>query len=340
MEIKEIFIRNFKSIGEIFLEDISPLMALVGPNGSGKSNFVDALKFIGLVQKYGLANVLEDENNDFYPDNIKNFNLTTAEDNHIFFAFSVLDEQKKLQKFIYSLDLLNLIESIMGKELVEWARKNNEQEYRKIMSNTKVFRIDPLMIKNRSSLNINPDLLNESGSNIAAVLEKLEQDNELQEEIIDWLALIVPELENIEISSNRLDGSKGLVFQEKSGQQFPAHMISDGTIYALCMLVAVLTRTKEPGITIIEEPERGLHPQAIEELIGFMRKKASLEHPIILTTHSESVVRALELNELYLVSKENGATKIKSVKNTTVDKRKIPLDTAWLNNLFNGGLPW
>ena len=117
-------------------------------------------------------------------------------------------------------------------------------------------------------------------------------------------------------------------------------MVSDGTIYALCLLVAVLTRVKQPGITIIEEPERGLHPKAIGELIDFIREHASTHHPIILTTHSESVVRSLELEELYFVSKSQGKTQIKDVRKSGVDKNKIPLDTAWLTNLLGGGLPW
>ncbi|MGN7045947.1 hypothetical protein ACTHSF_11235, partial [Neisseria sp. P0001.S010] len=67
---------------------------------------------------------------------------------------------------------------------------------------------------------------------------------------------------------------------------------------------------------------------------------ASTHHPIILTTHSESVVRSLELEELYFVSKSQGKTQIKDVRKSGVDKNKIPLDTAWLTNLLGGGLPW
>ena len=168
----------------------------------------------------------------------------------------------------------------------------------------------------------------------------LENDDDMRETILDWLCLIVPEMQNIASDNRHIDGSKMIQFEEESGKKFPAHLVSDGTIYALCMLVAVLTRTQKPGITIIEEPERGLHPKAIGELVSFMREHASHYHPIILTTHSESVVRELELDELFFVSKENGKTQIKSVKDSGVDKNKIPLDTAWLTNTLGGGLPW
>ncbi|UTG72642.1 AAA family ATPase [Neisseria subflava] len=202
------------------------------------------------------------------------------------------------------------------------------------LKNVKIFRIDPFTIKNRRSTGNNPGELNCDGSNIAAVLEKLEKDNELREQIIEWMSVIVPEMKKVSVRTQNIDSSKGLFFEEDSGNRFPAHMVSDGTIYALCLLVAVLTRVKQPGITIIEEPERGLHPKAISELIGFIREYASPHHPIILTTHSESVVRSLELEELYFVSKSQGKTQIKDVRKSGVDKNKIPLDTAWLTNLL------
>jgi len=208
------------------------------------------------------------------------------------------------------------------------------------LKNVKIFRIDPFTIKNRRSTANNPRELSRDGSNIAAVLEKLEKDNELREQIIEWMSVIVPEMQELSVQTQKIDDSKGLFFEEDSGNRFPAHMVSDGTIYALCLLVAVLTRVKQPGITIIEEPERGLHPKAISELIGFIREYASPHHPIILTTHSESVVRSLELEELYFVSKSQGKTQIKDVRKSGVDKNKIPLDTAWLTNLLGGGLPW
>lgn len=225
------------------------------------------------------------------------------------------------------------------KYLSDYSFFRENKNFQSLM-NTKIFRIDPFTIKNRRNFVNNPERLKEDGSNIAAVLEKIEENSKFREQIIEWMSMIVPEMTKVYAKTQEIDNSKGLFFEEDSGNRFPAHMVSDGTIYALCLLVAVLTRVKQPGITIIEEPERGLHPKAISELIGFIREYASPHHPIILTTHSESVVRSLELEELYFVSKSQGKTQIKDVRKSGVDKNKIPLDTAWLTNLLGGGLPW
>jgi len=158
------------------------------------------------------------------------------------------------------------------------------------------------------------------------------------------MELISPGIEKIETQQQQLDGKTAIVFKKQgTRRKFPSHMISDGTIYAFCLLAAVLDSGPNHGMTLIEEPERGLHPKAIRELIGLIRQQASPKNPIWLTTHSESVVRAARLEELVLVDKEGGRTTMKhadSGKLTQDDLFPLTLDEAWLSNLFDGGLPW
>ncbi len=109
------------------------------------------------------------------------------------------------------------------------------------------------------------------------------------------------------------------------------------------MLVAVLGTPERLGLTLVEEPERGLHAKAIRALVDLMRQQASSERPIWLTTHSESVVRALELSELVLVDKVDGRTTMKRADAENLkqhDLAPLTVDEAWLTNLLDGGLPW
>ncbi|STY90656.1 AAA family ATPase [Moraxella bovis] len=402
---KRIEISGYKSIQDVVIEDIPPLMVLAGSNGAGKSNFVDALRLLSelLTQNFEFSNnnlkeqaehfnvriivknnnleylisiadnaidaehlEYADQNNNIitYPEFIWNKRLGEMDEKNSEFlnTQNQIDELLKSsntqdlisawQKINETLDEINHFRSYM-EQMKDMESKNisftqiHSKELREnkdidnflsILSNISIFRIDPLQAK-KPSID-NGGNLKTDGSNVASILANLESDDEFRETILDWLSLIVPEMRSIKTDNRHIDGSKMLEFSEDSGKKFPAHLVSDGTIYALCILVAILTRTKKAGITIIEEPERGLHPKAIGELIGFMREYASISHPVILTTHSESIVRELELTELFFVSKENGKTKIKSVKDSGVDKTQIPLDTAWLTNLLNGGLPW
>jgi len=220
------------------------------------------------------------------------------------------------------------------------AQSRNMTVFMSLFSNIKLYRIDPNTIKKMDSISLNHDdsELQRYGQNIAAVLRRLEKDDEVRETIIDWLQLIVPQLEIVQTETERLSGSAQLAFKETGTDKlFPAHLISDGTIYLLCLLVAMLDRPKM-GITLIEEPERGLHPKAIMELVKGFREHATIESPIWLTTHSESVVRMLKDNELWLVDKKDGKTQINPVRN--IENLQLNLDEAWLSNALNGGLPW
>ncbi len=208
-------------------------------------------------------------------------------------------------------------------------------------SNIKIYRFDPLCAKEPDSSSADRTELNSHGHNIATMLSVLEKDAEIREQIIEWMELLVPSLETVSTERSRFDSTTLMKFKEAGiKKQFPAHLISDGTIYALCIMVAVLGRCKQPSMTLSEEPERGIHPQSIAELVNLMRENANPNHAIFVTTHSESVVRHTKPEELWLVNKIDGKTEFKNAGKEFSDLGDLTLDKAWLMNFFDGGLPW
>jgi len=212
-----------------------------------------------------------------------------------------------------------------------------------LLWNMGLYRIDPIGAKGPNRSDSDPMRLNTRGHNLASVLSRLEQDEPIRRIIMDWMELVVPGLEEIRTEQQPLEGRTALLFKEQGTERrFPARMVSDGTLYALSLLVAVLDLPYY-GLTLIEEPERGLHPAAIRELIGLMREQATPRNPFWLTTHSESVVRRLGIEELILVDKVDGKTSMKSADSgrlTDDDLAPLGLDEVWLSNLLGGGLPW
>ncbi len=223
--------------------------------------------------------------------------------------------------------------AIVGfKSLAKWLREWN------------LFRISSSDIKYPVRAAMDDSRLNTSGNNLASVLKKLENNPAAREEIIDWVRLIVPSVRSVKTTKQHIDGSTGIVFSEgETDQQFPAHLMSDGTMYLLGLLVAVIDNQDKKGPILIEEPERGLHPHAIRELVNFFREYAQEGPPIWLTTHSESLVRQLKVDELWIVDKEGGKTTMhRADDDGLTDKSiaKVGMDNAWLSNLLDGGLPW
>jgi predicted ATPase len=207
--------------------------------------------------------------------------------------------------------------------------------------NFRVFRFDPFRAKEPDEIGADPHYLDEYGRNLSTVLEGMQKNKNDFETIMEWMNMIVPGLEKIRPQRNTLDGRASMMFQEIGTKyHFPPALISDGTIYVLCLLAAVLTRIKKTGITMIEEPERGIHPKAIEQLAQFFREHANDGHQIFISTHNESFIRSAKAEELFFVVKEDGRTQFRLGRDAAESVEGMPNDKAWLQNMFDGGLPW
>ncbi len=380
--IRRLKIENFKSIDSLEVEGLAPFSVFAGANGSGKSNFFDALGFVSLFVRGGIEIALR-AHGGFANIHSKKREGADAKTFSFEIECDLLQEQKEEpSSFHYSLRIHDLdrepkIEECLrvnGKQRITRKRGEKsivlekvklgggqtiysvlslfeeelslfrEDPLTKLLKNLHVYRIDPIGAKAPDKSDLDPTQLAHKGHNLASVLHRLEGDQEICEEILDWMEMIVPGIEDIQTEQQRLDGRTALLFKEEGFEQaFPAHLVSDGTMYALCLLVAALDAPSGGGMTLIEEPERGLHPMAIRKLIDLMRQQASPENPIWLTTHSESVVRALKLSELVLVDKIGGRTTMKSADAGNISQKSLAplgLDEVWQSNLLAGGLPW
>ena len=374
--IRRLKIENFKSIDSLEVKGLTPFSVFAGANGSGKSNFFDALNFVSLFVNNGIKVALREHGGFANILSAKRKGIDSKK-----FSFEIecdlLEQQEETPvPFRYSLCIHDLNSDPQIKENLykkHWdgekpivERKEIKAEFYEIslttdqfpvshsilwfvnrpiselLKNLNVFRLEPTGAKEPNKSDLDPMQLERNGNNLASVLRRLEDNQAIREEILDWMEMIVPGTEKIQTEHQGVDSSTTLLFKEKgTRKQFPAHLVSDGTMYALCLLVAVLDSPK--GFALIEEPERGLHPKAIRELIDLMRQQASPENPIWLTTHSESVVRALKLSELVLVDKIDGRTTMKPADSGNLsqeDLAPLGLDEVWLSNLLAGGIPW
>lgn len=211
-------------------------------------------------------------------------------------------------------------------------------EFFDFISNLNIYRINPLSPKIPSKL-FNTSHLLMYGENLTTILSELKKDEEKWQTLHDWLNLIVPSISEVQVHQGEFDSALNLRFIE-NGKPLPAISISDGTIYTLSILAAVLWNQDKQTLLVIEEPERGVHPQALIELVSFMREATEENLNIIVTTHSETLVRACKIEELWLVDKAQGQTILKSAKQENPNLKETSLNQAWLMNLFNGGLPW
>ena len=131
--------------------------------------------------------------------------------------------------------------------------------------------------------------LYDTGGNLALVLQELDFRGILGR-LNDSLTRFWQEAEAVKI---RIDGGLVQIHIKERGIQepTPAVRLSDGTLKFLC-LMAILLHPEPPPLICIEEPELGLHPDALA-IVADALKEATGRCQLVVTTHSEALVSAL-----------------------------------------------
>ena len=368
--LKKLHIKNFKSIVDVEINNIPSFSVFAGSNGSGKSNIFEALEFIRDIVRYGATEAIKKHNGYL---NISSHRLK-GKNRKTFMAEMEVRIASNLYRYkltIENLDTEPILYEILHKDGNEIAKKIKDKNESKIiihererflsyskdetilklisdesegllefLSAIERYQIDPVKAKDADDYSSTNETLDAYASNLSTVLKRFEKDKSIFEDIMESMQIIVPEFEKFSIETDKYTNKSILLFKEESGRnKFPSGLISDGTIYALAMLTIIHSNTK--GIILIEEPERGLNPKAISELVELFRTKSE-DVNIFINTHSETIVRDSKPDELFLVAKENGKTETKNVKESfpNYDYSTMDIDKMWLCNMFDGGLPW
>ena len=93
--------------------------------------------------------------------------------------------------------------------------------------------------------------------------------------------------------STKVSGGTVQFYLHESGftTPIPATRLSDGTIRFVALLATLLSPSPPP-LVCIEEPELGLHPDAVA-LLADLLVEASERMQLVVTTHSDALVSAL-----------------------------------------------
>jgi predicted ATPase len=104
---------------------------------------------------------------------------------------------------------------------------------------------------------------------------------------------------------------KGLHFEfATTGRILPAAQVSDGVLLILAY-ITVLHLPEPPRLLLVEEPENGIHPKRIAEVLGLLRElvREQGRTQVVMTTHSPYVLDLFEPAEVTLCRRgADGAT--------------------------------
>jgi predicted ATPase len=139
------------------------------------------------------------------------------------------------------------------------------------------------------STNAAKDALTDGSDNLAMVLLELDFLG-VHDRIRDYLKRFCERFEDVKVGVG--EGLARLSLREAGlSEMLSAIRMSDGTLKFLSLLAA-LFHPKPPLLMCIEEPEVGLHPDALQ-LVAEALSEASQSMQLVVTTHSEALVDAL-----------------------------------------------
>lgn len=147
------------------------------------------------------------------------------------------------------------------------------------------------------------------GSNLPWVVEELRA--KAPERFGHWIAHVrtaLPDLKSVKTIERPEDRHRYLVVEFENGLSAPSWVVSDGTLRLLALtLLAYLPDTH--GIYLVEEPENGIHPRAVETV--YQSLSSVYEAQVLCASHSPVVLSLAQPRELLCFAKdEDGATDI------------------------------
>jgi len=147
------------------------------------------------------------------------------------------------------------------------------------------------------------------GSNLPWVVERLSKEH--PDRFHDWiehLRTALPDLETIKTILKEDDQNRYIVVKYRSGLEVPSWMVSDGTLRMLALTVLAYLPDIE-GTLLIEEPENGIHPSAVEAV--FQSLSSVYNAQILLATHSPVILSMVDADKVLCFAKTSeGATDI------------------------------
>lgn len=154
-------------------------------------------------------------------------------------------------------------------------------------------------------------LFKPDGSNLPWVVETLR--NEDQAQYRKWIAQLqtaLPDILDVETGEFPDTRHRFLQIVYQGGLKVRSWMASDGTLRMLALTIPAYLKSFE-GIYLIEEPENGIHPMAMETVYQALRSVYNAQ--ILLATHSPVILGCAELSEILCFKKdEHGATDVVS----------------------------
>ncbi len=329
-KIERLTIKGFKSIREIVDFPLGDVNVVVGANGAGKSNFVQLFRMVrAMIRK------------DFQ-------NFIASHGGAAAFLYNGLKETKAINaEFNFGRNSYCFTLTPTADETFAISEQRRGDDVYDAISKWVVYHFhdtsDSAPMR-RSEIVEDCAYLREDAANIAPFIKSLSEDGpegvRSYREIVDAVRLVMPFFDDFSLTPVKFGPAQKVKLswnQKGTDYPFQPYHLSDGAIRFICLATALL-QPRPPSTIIIDEPELGLHPQAIAILAELIKAAASRTQ-VIVATQSPLLVDQFAVRDIIVAKRRDGATVFERLdeRDYSAWLDDFSLGELWTRNIIEGG---
>lgn len=364
-QIQKLTVMGYKSIRSLEDFELRPLNVLIGANGTGKSNFIGLFKFLHEMYEQQLQLYVQKQGG---IDAFLHFGRLITPRMEMAFWFSVAEFPQVQQGYRFSLapsaDNRLLFENeecrifgsrdlpianpdyLLGQGHAEARLKEARDQRSKYVSpavsSWRVYHFhdtsDTAVVKRmhpaNDNLRLKPDAAN-LAPYIRMLYSKYPQEFR---RIVETIRLVLPFFNDF---IHRADDEYVQLEWRQVGYPdtpFKAHLLSDGSLRFICLATLLLQPVALlPDTILIDEPEFGLHPYAINILADIFKQVAE-DKQLIVSTQSVELINELEPEDVVVVDQEQGVSSFRRLSELELSDwlQDYALGELWKRNILGG----
>jgi len=363
-KLKQIIIKGYKSISfdQPLTLDIGDINILLGANGAGKSNIISFFKMLGFMMSGSLQRyiAMSGTNQKFLYYGPKktptldasilfeckscydtyNFSLTSAVPDRLIVSYEEIEWGKKSE----NKPVRRQLTSDFNESALINATDDTSKTVMRILSSCKVYQFSDSSVSSpmrQSSTVESAHYLQSEANNLASFLYFLKNNyNTSYERIISYIQGVIPQFKDFYLEPERGYISLKWIDNSPNDYVLSSDQFSDGSIRFIALATLLLQPEETmPKVIIIDEPELGLHPYAIDQLTE-MIKDASLHAQVIAATQSPALIDGFDVDDITIIERDdnNQCSIAKKLNKEEYEKwlEDYSLSELWDKNVIGG----
>ena len=321
----KIEIKGYKSFKDLTLY-LNPINILIGANGSGKSNFLSFFEFLNRMYEQKLTEYVA------ISGGIDKFFFQGSKVTDTIYANIKIQENSYLlelkegdAKFVFSKEGIGY-----HNDYYEIGHFNNESN---IKSYNGLQRGDYIK---RYLSEIKKYHFHDTGKSYG-----IQQNAPIvYKRIVKTIQSVAPYFSDFYFNVSTSDTVRLLWTDKYSSTVYGPTDLSDGTIRFIA-LATLFLQPNLPKVIIIDEPELGLHPFAIQKLSGMIKSAAAKDTQVIIATQSADLISNFNAEDIITVNQFDGVSVMKRLEQKSLNAwlEEYTLGDLWKQNILKGGQP-